>query len=163
MPLTEWEELLVFQVVHIKIVLINCCVFNIRICTMMTKKQHWFRCVYLVVLCLIVTAPILRIYVATNVIFTKAHGWFSWDGLKDDGFSHGIVLILFAQNSKIWATNSTRTYTPPKINMEPEKKSLEKKSSSWKPSFSGSILNFGGVPGPIKETIVFQASLFQGC
>jgi len=30
--------------------------------------------------------------------------------------------------------------------MEPEKKSLEKGSSSWKPSFSGSMLNFGGVP-----------------
>ena len=31
---------------------------------------------------------------------------------------------------------------PPKFNMEPEKKSL---SSSWKPSFSGSMVNFGGV------------------
>jgi len=35
--------------------------------------------------------------------------------------------------------------TPPKINMEPEKKFSRKGSSSWKPSFSGSMLNFGGV------------------
>ena len=35
--------------------------------------------------------------------------------------------------------------TPQKFNMESEKKSLEKENSSWKPSFSGSMLNFGGV------------------
>ena len=34
---------------------------------------------------------------------------------------------------------------PPKFNMEPEKKSPEKRSSSWKPSFSDSMLHFGGV------------------
>ena len=35
--------------------------------------------------------------------------------------------------------------TPPKFNMEPEKKSPEKEDHSWKPSFSGSVLNFGRV------------------
>ena len=35
--------------------------------------------------------------------------------------------------------------TPLKFNMESEKKSPRKGSSSWKPSFSGSMLNFGGV------------------
>ena len=38
--------------------------------------------------------------------------------------------------------------TPLKFNMEPEKKSLEKRRfRTWKPSFSGSMLNLGGVGG----------------
>ena len=36
--------------------------------------------------------------------------------------------------------------TPLKFNMEPEKKSLEKVIPFGNPSFSGSMLNFGGVP-----------------
>ena len=38
--------------------------------------------------------------------------------------------------------------TPPKFNIEPENQPLEKEwkgYSYWKPSFSGSMLNFGGV------------------
>ena len=40
---------------------------------------------------------------------------------------------------------NTLPYTPGKINMEPENIPLEKGKSSSKPSFSGSILIFGGV------------------
>ena len=36
-------------------------------------------------------------------------------------------------------------YTPPKFNMEPEKKSLEKEIPFGNHHFSGSMLNFGGV------------------
>jgi len=46
--------------------------------------------------------------------------------------------------------------------MEPEKKSLEKKSSSWKPSFSGSILNFGGVPGTKRKPSSSKHHFFRG-
>ena len=40
---------------------------------------------------------------------------------------------------------SSRRITPRKINMEPENIPLEKEKSSSKPSFSGSMLIFGGV------------------
>ena len=35
--------------------------------------------------------------------------------------------------------------TPPKFNMEPENQPLEKEIPIGNPSFSGSMLNFGGV------------------
>ena len=36
-------------------------------------------------------------------------------------------------------------FTPLKFNMEPENRPLEKEIPYWKPSFSGSMLNSGGV------------------
>ena len=36
-------------------------------------------------------------------------------------------------------------YTPPKFNMEPENQPMEKEIPFGNPSFSGSMLNFGGV------------------
>ena len=42
-------------------------------------------------------------------------------------------------------SSHTKKHTPPKFNMEPENKSLEKEIAIWKPLFSGSMLNFGGV------------------
>ena len=56
-------------------------------------------------------------------------------------------------------------YTPWKINMEPENRPLHGKGNSfWKPSFSGSMLNFGSVSDflgspsrPLNE-IVFSPS-----
>ena len=45
--------------------------------------------------------------------------------------------------------------TPPKFNMEPENGPPGKGDSYWKPSFSGSMLNFGGV---FLSSILFQAS-----
>ena len=40
---------------------------------------------------------------------------------------------------------SGEVLAPPKFSMEPETEVPRKGSSSWKPSFSGSMLNFGGV------------------
>ena len=48
------------------------------------------------------------------------------------------------------------TYTPLKLNMEPEKKSLEKEIPFGKPSFSGSMLNFGGVIRVTLRSYVFH-------
>ena len=58
----------------------------------------------------------------------------------------GYMIWLYYHTLSVWKN------TPLKFNMEPEKKSLEKETSFWKPSFSGSMLNFGGVFVFIHET-----------
>ena len=51
------------------------------------------------------------------------------------------------------------TYTPRKINMEPENTSLEKEQLSSKPSFSGSMIIFAGCIG-ICTTILAVGALY---
>ena len=48
-------------------------------------------------------------------------------------------------NSLTLCLDSIFTYTPLKFNMEPEHGPLEKEIPFWKPSCSGSMLNFVGV------------------